>query len=70
MSIENLGQLESKIQNVIDAMALNRMEIEELREAKTRMEEENAQLKKEMQAWAERVTSLVGKLDSLAEEVI
>jgi FtsZ-binding cell division protein ZapB len=37
MSIENLGQLESKIQNVIDAMALNRMEIEELREAKTRM---------------------------------
>jgi FtsZ-binding cell division protein ZapB len=34
------------------------------------MEEENAQLKKEMQAWAERVTSLVGKLDSLAEEVI
>lgn len=70
MSIENLGQLESKIQNVIDAMALNRMEIEELREAKTRMEEENAQLKKEMQAWAERVTSLVGKLDSLAEEAI
>ncbi|GAA4649242.1 MULTISPECIES: cell division protein ZapB [Kistimonas] len=70
MSIESLGQLESKIQNAIDTIALNKMEVEELREAKTRLEEENAQLKQELQAWTERVSSLIGKLDSLAEEAL
>ncbi len=70
MSIESLGQLESKIQNAIDTIALHKMEVEELREAKTRLEEENAQLKQELQAWTERVSSLIGKLDSLAEEAL
>ena len=70
MSIASLGQLESKIQNAIDTIALNKMEVEELREAKTRLEEENAQLKQELQAWTERVSSLIGKLDSLAEEAL
>lgn len=70
MSIKNLGQLESKIQNAIDTLALNKMEIEELRETKARLEEENAQLKQELHAWTERVNSLISKLDSLAEEAI
>lgn len=70
MSIKNLSQLESKIQNAIDTLALNKMEIEELRETKARLEEENAQLKQELHAWTERVNSLISKLDSLAEEAI
>ena len=70
MSIKNLGQLESKIQNAIDTLALNKMEIEELRETKARLEEENAQLKQELHAWTERVNRLISKLDSLAEEAI
>lgn len=62
MSIESLGQLESKIQNVIDSLALHKMEAEELREANTRLKEENTQQKQELKTYAERVNGLLEKL--------
>ncbi|MFK0570794.1 cell division protein ZapB [Endozoicomonas sp.] len=68
MSIESLGQLESRLQNLIDKLELSRMEVEDLRSANTRLEEENIQLKQELAAWGERVTSLLGKLDIVTEE--
>ncbi|WP_257286287.1 cell division protein ZapB [Endozoicomonas sp. SESOKO1] len=68
MSIESLGQLESRLQNLIDKLELSRMEVEDLRSANTRLEEENIQLKQELSAWGERVTALLGKLDIVNEE--
>ncbi|ELU07141.1 hypothetical protein CAPTEDRAFT_99331 [Capitella teleta] len=68
MSIESLGQLESRLQNLIDKLELSRMEVEDLRSANTRLEEENIQLKQELTAWGERVTALLGKLDIVTEE--
>ncbi|MCK5894018.1 MAG: cell division protein ZapB [Endozoicomonadaceae bacterium] len=62
MSIESLDQLESKIQNVVDSLALHKMEAEELREANTSLKEENTQQKQELQAYSERVNSLLDKL--------
>ena len=44
------------------------MEVEDLRSANTRLEEENVQLKQELSAWGERVSSLLGKLDIVVEE--
>lgn len=69
MSIESLGQLEAKLQNLIDKLELNRMEMEELRSANGRLEEENTHLKQELSSWGERVGALLGKLDSVSEEV-
>ncbi len=68
MSIESLGQLESRLQNLIDKLELSRMEVEDLRSANTRLEEDNIQLKQELTAWGERVTALLGKLDIVTEE--
>lgn len=68
MSIESLGQLESRLQNLIDKLELSRMEVEDLRSANTSLEEENIQLKQELTAWGERVTALLGKLDIVTEE--
>ncbi|WP_066015519.1 cell division protein ZapB [Endozoicomonas atrinae] len=68
MSIESLGQLESRLQSLIDKLELSRMEVEDLRSANTRLEEENIQLKQELTAWGERVTALLGKLDIVTEE--
>ena len=68
MSIESLGQLESKLQCLIDKLELSRMEVEDLRSANTRLEEENTHLKQELESWGERVKSLLGKLDDANEE--
>ena len=70
MSIESLGHLESKLQNLIDKLELTRMELEELRTANTRMEQENAELKQELGAWGERVGALLGKLDNVSEDAV
>ena len=69
MSIETLSQLESKIQNAVDTISLQKMELEELRESNERLEAENVELREELQAWGDRVRSLLGKLDTLPADV-
>ncbi|OED43767.1 cell division protein ZapB [Endozoicomonas sp. (ex Bugula neritina AB1)] len=63
MSIESLGQLESRLQNLIDKLELSKMEVEDLRASNVQLESENSQLKQEMAAWGDRVSALLGKLD-------
>lgn len=63
MSIESLVQLESKIQSAIDTIGIYRLEVDELHEAKEKLEKENSELRSELQAWSERVGSLLGRLD-------
>lgn len=68
MSIESLTQLESKIQNAIETIGIYRLELDELREAKSKLEQENTELRKELQSWSDTVGSLLGRLDSVSEE--
>ncbi|MDB2384328.1 cell division protein ZapB [Endozoicomonas sp.] len=68
MSIESLAQLESRLQNLIDKLELSRMELEELKVANTELEEENTKLKQELGAWSDKVSSILGKLSSIAED--
>ena len=63
MSIESLGQLESRIQNLIDKLELSKMEVEDLRLTNSRLEDENLQLKQEQAAWNDKISALLGKLD-------
>ena len=70
MSIESLGHLESKLQSLIDKLELTRMELEELRSANSRMEQENNELKQELSAWGERVGALLGKLDTVSDDMV
>ena len=68
MSIESLSQLETKVQNAIETIGIYRMELEELREAKNKLEQENTSLRNELQSWSEKVGSLLGRLDAVQEE--
>ena len=68
MSIESLGQLESRLQNLIDKLELSKMEVEDLRASNAQLESENTQLKQEMASWGERVSALLGKLDVIGSD--
>ncbi|WP_330926081.1 cell division protein ZapB [Candidatus Sororendozoicomonas aggregata] len=68
MSIQSLAQLESRLQNLIDKLELSRMELEELKVANKELEEENKHLKHELHTWSEKVSSILGKLNTLADE--
>ena len=68
MSIESLGQLESRIQNLIDKLELSKMEVEDLRLTNSRLEDENLQLKQELAAWGDKVSALLGKLDIVGSD--
>ena len=68
MSIESLGQLETKLQNLIDKLELSHMEMEELRSTNKRLEDENTELKQELSSWGDRVGALLGKLDKVSDD--
>ena len=68
MSIESLSQLEAKIQSAIETIGIYRMELEELREAKNKLEQENISLRNELQSWSDKVGALLGRLDAVQEE--
>ena len=68
MSIESLGQLESRIQNLIDKLELSKMEVEDLRLTNSRLEDENLNLKQELAAWGDKVSALLGKLDVISSD--
>ncbi len=68
MSIESLTQLESKIQSAIETIGIYRLELDELREMKTKLETENTDLRNELQSWSDKVGALLGRLDTVHEE--
>jgi cell division protein ZapB len=70
MTLDLLEQLESKIQNTVDTIALLQMEVEELKEDKQglaekgeQLQEENIRLTEEHQQWQSRLSALVGKIE-------
>ncbi|MBU2704517.1 cell division protein ZapB [Zooshikella marina] len=69
MSNDHLAKLEEKVQHVVDTVSIQKMELEELREQKAKLEEENATLREELANWSDRLGSLLGRLEGVAEEV-
>ena len=74
MTLDLLEQLESKIQNTVDTIALLQMEVEELKEDKQglaekseRLQAENIRLTEEHQQWQSRLSALVGKIEQAEE---
>lgn len=79
MSFEVFEKLEAKVQQAIDTITLLQMEIEELKEQNTQLNQdvqqaagsreslvrENEQLKEEQTAWQERLRSLLGRMDEV-----
>ncbi|MCY4471354.1 MAG: cell division protein ZapB [Kistimonas sp.] len=61
-------QLEEKVQNAVETIGIYRLELDELREAKARLEKENADLRSELQSWSDKVTTLLGRLETVQEE--
>ncbi|PKH23625.1 septal ring assembly protein ZapB [Enterobacterales bacterium CwR94] len=79
MSFEVFEKLESKVQQAIDTITLLQMEIEELKEQNTTLNQqvqnaqgnhealirENQQLKEEQGAWQERLRALLGRMEEV-----
>ncbi|AAN53420.1 cell division protein ZapB [Shewanella oneidensis MR-1] len=71
MSLELLSKLETKIQATLETIELLKMELEEekqktstLSEQNNQLIEQNQQLQQELTSWNEKVTGLVGLLNS------
>ena len=63
MSLELLSKLESKIQNALEAIELQKMEIEELKHKNTDLVEKNEKLQQDLSSWNDKVNGLVGLLN-------
>ncbi len=63
MSLELLSKLESKIQNALEAIELQKMEIEELKQQNSELSEQNEKLKQDLSSWNDKVNGLVGLLN-------
>ncbi|MCE9686008.1 MULTISPECIES: cell division protein ZapB [Shewanella] len=64
MSLELLSKLETKIQAALDTIELLKMELEEEKQKSHTLSEQNQQLQQELSSWNEKVTGLVGLLNS------
>jgi len=68
MSFEVLEKLEAKIQVAVDSIELLRMEIDELKEQDSKLNDENSRLLQEQQAWQERLKALLGRIEDVHAE--
>lgn len=71
MSLELLSKLENKIQATLETIELLKMELDEekqkaetLSEQNQALNEQNQQLQQELTSWNDKVTGLVGLLNS------
>lgn len=69
MSLEVLEQFESKVQSAVDNISLLKMELDELKEQNSKLQDENHQLRNEHVAWQERLRALLGKMDQMGETI-
>jgi cell division protein ZapB len=67
MSEQLLTQLEEKIDNAIENIELLRLQIEELEEKNTLLQNENTTLKNRQFQWEQGLTKLLHKLDDDSE---
>ncbi len=69
MSLEVLEQLEAKVQSAVDNISLLKMELDELKEQNTKLQNDNQQLRNEHSAWQDRLRALLGKMDQMGESI-
>ena len=69
MSLEVLEQLELKVQSAVDNITLLKMELDELREQNSKLQDENQQMRNEHSAWQDRLRHLLGKVDQMSENL-
>lgn len=65
MSFEILDQLEGKIKEAVETIQLLQLEIEELKEKNTTLNQENDNLKAEHNNFQERLRALLGRIDNV-----
>ncbi|GDY27669.1 cell division protein ZapB [Agarivorans sp. Toyoura001] len=68
MSFDVLEKLEAKVQVAVDSIELLRMEIDELKEQNSQLNDENGRLLQEQQAWQERLKALLGRIEDVHAE--
>ncbi|MEE1675223.1 MULTISPECIES: cell division protein ZapB [Agarivorans] len=68
MSFDVLEKLEAKVQVAVDSIELLRMEIDELKEQNSQLNDENGRLVQEQQAWQERLKALLGRIEDVHAE--
>ncbi|BEU01564.1 cell division protein ZapB [Agarivorans sp. OAG1] len=68
MSFDVLEKLEAKVQVAVDSIELLRMEIDELKEQNSKLNDENGRLVQEQQAWQERLKALLGRIEDVHAE--
>ena len=65
MSNQLLEQLEAKIDETVETIEILRLQIEELEEKNTKLQDENQVLKDKHLAWEQTLNSMLSKLRSL-----
>ena len=79
MSLEVFEKLEAKVQQAIDTITMFQMEIEELKEKNSTLEQdvqaaqnnreelerENGQLKEQQNGWQDRLQALLGRMEEV-----
>ncbi|MGL4476811.1 MAG: cell division protein ZapB, partial [Aeromonas veronii] len=53
----------------VDNISLLKMELDELKEQNSKLQDENHQLRNEHTAWQERLRALLGKMDQMGETI-
>ena len=61
----SLQKLEAKINEVIEAVELLHLQVEESEQANTRLQRDNTELKQQQNEWEQTVIGLLGKLEKL-----
>ena len=76
MTFELLEKLESKINQAVENIALLQMEVEELKEDKVnlvnkteQLQSENNRLNTEHKQWQERLSTLLGKIETTEDKM-
>ena len=62
-------RLNRKVQSAVDNISLLKMELDDLKEQNTKLQDENHQLRNEHAAWQERLRALLGKMDQMGESI-
>ena len=76
MTFELLEKLENKINQAVETIALLQMEVEELKEDKVnlankteQLQSENNRLNTEHKQWQERLSTLLGKIETTEDKM-
>ena len=68
MPSELLQKLEEKIDNAVETIELQRLQIEELEDKQTKLQNENNALKNKHSSWEQNLSTMLEKLENIDHE--